>query len=377
LATCRICSGEVNKVLDLGSQPIANSLLASDTNSEVIYPLNFYWCPSCQFGQVNDLPNTEIFTDDYPYYSSVNASYVKQCADWAHNYAAKYEPKRVLEIGSNDGYMLQNFKDVYHIGYEPSVGPANKAKEKGLNISSTFFPSYGVAPKVDLVIANNVLAHTPDLHGMVEGISKSLNDDGQAIVEFPPVGKVIRNGFYDTIYHEHYSYFSIHAIAKLFQKHGLYYKFHDPIASHGGSIRAYFTKEIVDPWVGAPYDATINSAIETFSYHVHNSKFRELDRIIKLYDSSKKMALFGAAAKGKTFLNYLGIKNDIFQFCVDETPAKQGKYLPGSRIPIVDIEELKRQQPDILFILPWNFKDEIIEKTKFIEDWEGEHVWKD
>ena len=368
---CRICSYPVQKVLDLGSQPIANSLLVSQDMPQMHYPLEFYWCKGCLFGQVNDLGHTDIFNEDYPYYSSVNTSYVTQCKIWALDYLNRFDPKSVLEIGCNDGYLLENFKHLYHVGVEPSRGPAKVSEEKGINVVHSFFSSQCEFGKFDLIIANNVIAHTPHLQDVVKGIAQNLTPTGTVVVEFPPVNDLIEKNYYDTIYHEHFSYFSITAIWKLFRAFGLHLKSWEPIPSHGGSIRAYFNHREIFEKI-----ESLNIGIDEFPQKVFKSKLENSIDILARKIVGKKLALFGAAAKGISFLNYLGIKSDIFDFCVDETPAKQGKYLPGSRIPIVGIETLKIERPDYLYVLPWNFKDEIMAKTSFISEWKGQHIGK-
>lgn len=367
---CRICSDSTDKILDLGFQPLANNLLDSYYEKCSEYPLEFYFCNSCQFGQVNDaVISSHIFDDSYPYYSSINTSYVEQCRKWAEDYRGLINPSSVLEVGCNDGYMLQNFKEMYHVGIEPSHGPYLKAKEKGLVVENCFFNKKSTFGKFDLIIANNVLAHTPDLHSMVEGMATHLSDDGQAVIEFPTLNNLVEKNQYDTIYHEHFSYFTLYSMIELFNKYGLLFKTYDILSSHGGSLRAYFNKKT---------NLTISSPLldmKSFSKNVFNSKIRDI-LIMGFLKSDKRLCLFGAAAKGNTFLNYLGIKRDIFDFCVDETPFKQGKFLPGSRIEICSIDRLREQKPEVVWILPWNFKDEIMDKLSFIKEWGGSFAWK-
>lgn len=373
---CRICEKETEQILDLGYQPLANGLLDRQDSQESRYPLRFYFCHDCQYGMTDNLLSANIFDETYPYYSSINTSYVKQCRDWAIDYRAKHNPKSVLEIGCNDGYMLQNFKGITCFGFEPSYGPYKKCLEKDINVINQFFSKSVDCGKFDLIIANNVLAHTPFLKKMAKDISDSLNQNGMAVIEFPTLESLIDNCQYDTIYHEHFSYFSLYSLVTLFSEYGLFIQDFENIPSHGGSIRAYFSKAQPAQWAGMARYSQDDFKIKSFGSKVRLDKTVSISQIIYNKGHGKKLALFGAAAKGNTWLNYLGMSYDFFEFCVDETPYKQGKFLPGSRIPIVGIEELSIKKPDILYILPWNFKDEIIEKTKFISHWGGEHKWR-
>ena len=362
---CRICGERAELILDLGYQPFANALLDRQDEQQSVYPLKFYYCDSCQYGMTDNLSSTNIFDDTYPYYSSVNTSYVKQCKEWATKYKKEHNPQRVIEIGSNDGYMLENFKDSSHLGFEPSRGPFQVSEDKNLNVVNDFFN--GVAEKADLIIANNVLAHTPKLMTMIGDIALSLSNHGQAVIEFPTLENLILHTQYDTIYHEHFSYFTLHSMVKALNSHKLYLHYFEEIPSHGGSIRAYFSKQ-------EDMSENINRSnmdIQGFAQRVKLSKLNNLRTILLAKSYKYKLALFGAAAKGNTFLNYLGIGYDMFDFCVDETKYKQGKFLPGSRIPIVGMEELMLRKPEVLWILPWNFKEEIIKKCSFIGGWDG------
>lgn len=360
---CRICSKEADLILNLGNQPLANALLKTQDEKSNTYPLKFYFCESCQYGMTDDRTSQDIFDDSYPYYTSVNTSYVEQCRKWAESYKKTYNPLSVLEIGSNDGYMLQNFKNIHHIGFEPSFGPHEKAMEKGINSENSFFGLDSTEDKFDLIIANNVIAHNPNLRDLVHAIARCLSIRGRAVIEFPTLENLIEKCQYDTIYQEHYSYFSLHSISLLFRFYGMYLAYYEVIPSHGGSIRAHFSFEPSLPILIHPLN------MKNFKRDVFVEKLHSLDKMIQHKKKGNKMALFGAAAKGNTFLNYLGVGNDFFDYCVDETPAKQGKFLPGSRIPIYGIEKLKETKPDVIWILPWNFKDEIIKKLSFAHEW--------
>lgn len=370
MVQCRICEREVHLVLDLGHQPFANALLDTQDQSEARYPLKFHFCYPCQYGMVPNLDSSHIFDDTYPYYSSVGESYVKQCEGWAKWYREYRNPTSVLEIGSNDGYMLQNFKDLRHLGIEPSVGPLMKAKALGLRVTNEFFTNKIYDLKYDLIIANNVLAHTPRLLEMAEGIAMNLNDEGEAVIEFPHLHNLIYHGQYDTIYHEHFSYFTLRSIALLFMKFGLYIQRVDKLTSHGGSARVYLARRVLgDTLSEAPID---QYKINNFVRDVQTNKWSNSGAILTSKHLRQKLALFGAAAKGNTWLNYLGLTYQEFDFVVDETPYKQGKFLPGSRIPILGLDAIKEHKPNLLWILPWNFKDEIMKKCEFIKEWGGE-----
>lgn len=360
---CRICDHDVDLILDLGYQPLANALLSSPNEKCAEYPLKFYFCDMCQYGMVPDMDSSGIFDDSYPYYTSVNTSYVRQCQEWVMKYRREFQPRSVLEIGSNDGYMLENFKDIEHVGYEPSFGPHEKALSRGIKSENQFFSSDRLSGNYDLIIANNVIAHTPKLHGIVQGIYRNLSSRGVAVIEFPTLNNLVEKRQYDTIYQEHYSYFTLSSLCILFGQYFMGLVKYEEIPSHGGSIRAYFSTNFPVHKINSELDMGL------FSTVVFKDKLASLHKIIEYKMDGKTMVLFGAAAKGNTFLNYLGVGTDFFDYCVDETPAKIGKFLPGSRIPIVDMEMIKKTRPDVIWILPWNFKTEIMQKLEFTKAW--------
>lgn len=356
--SCRSCDSKLRQVLDLGNQPIANSLLTSLSEPEMTYPLIFSCCTSCGLYQTeHNLDSSTIFKADYPYFSSIGKSYVVQCEALAKKLIKECNPKSVLEIGCNDGYMLENFRHLEHLGIDPCDSVASIGRSKGLHIETGFFGSrkFGV---YDLIIANNVLAHVPELNGFIEGIRNNLSNQGVAIVEVPNTKTTFDQGAFDQIYHEHYSYFTRASLAYMFHMHGMAVVRMEDIQSHGGSLRAIFRlmpssyveqKEFIEE--------------KAFLQKTKTIKFEYQQILNKLKDNGNNIIAYGAAAKGNVFLNYLGIKSDIIDYCVDETPAKQGKYLPGSRIPILSPFSLEiNEKPDYCLILPWNFREEISEK---------------
>jgi SAM-dependent methyltransferase len=298
-----------------------------------------------------------------------------------------------IEIASNDGYLLQYFKEknISCLGIEPTANTAKVAKEKGINTITEYFTEskakqvaidFGMA---DLIIGNNVFAHVPDINDFVKGLKILLKDSGTITLEFPHLLTLIENNQYDTIYHEHFWYFSVYSLQIVFKKYQLTIYDIEELSTHGGSLRLYLKHSensaiLVLRSVQAIIDREIINGIDKLDYYqmfvkrVSNNKLDILEFLIRQKKDGKKIAAYGAAAKGNTFLNYCGIKNDIIDFVVDASPIKQNKLLPGSHIPIVSEEVLRIEKPDYVLIFPWNIRDEISTQISYIKDWGGKFV---
>jgi SAM-dependent methyltransferase len=399
---CAFCKTEIDSItLDLGNHSPSNSLIAFNNifSVEKTYPLVLYTCPNCYLVQIEDqVSSSEIFDEDYVYFSSASQHWLdhskKYCEDMIKRLNLSGD-SFVVEIASNDGYLLRNFVDnkIDCLGIEPTLGTAQEAVSKGVPTLVEFF-NIGLAEKLssqekhaDLIIANNVLAHVPDINDFVASFKKLLKPEGTITIEFPHLLQLVKFNEFDTIYHEHFFYFSIHTLQIIFDKHGLSIYDVDELETHGGSLRIYIahkksalnnssTKINVQKVLKEEHQYNINT-LDCYSCLEENAfkiKLQALEYLVKQKSSGKSIAAFGAAAKGNTFLNYIGIKSDIIDFIVDETPYKIGKYAPQSKIPIVSFKKIKSEKPDIIIILPWNHKHEILEKLQFTKEWGADLV---
>lgn len=392
---CRFCSKKTDNVLiDLGSMAISNAFITKEQllQGETIYPLKVLVCDNCFLVQVDEYQKKEqIFSAEYVYFSSVSDFWLAH----SKNYVEKIIPQfnlngnsLVVEIASNDGYLLQYFKEknIPCLGIEPTDSTAQTAISKGINTLVEFFSEQlaykltGQNIKPDLIIGNNVLAHVPDLNDFVRGLKVFLKPSGIMTFEFPHLSRLIEKKEFDTIYHEHFSYFSFYFICNLFKFHGLEVFDVEELETHGGSLRVYVKhKENEQLKISEPVKelltTELNNGVNKISaYHGFQEKANEiknnfLTHIIAQKQQGKKIVAFGAAAKGNTFLNYCGMRTDIIECIIDDTPSKQGKYLPQSHIPVVSRSYFDNNKPDIIIILPWNFKKEIISKLSFTKEW--------
>jgi SAM-dependent methyltransferase len=381
---CRGCYSErTSLLLDLGHSPISNEFL--DTYQlqgvEAYYPLKVRVCDLCGMVQIPEVARKEaLFSDNYVYFSSFSSSWLVHAKEYASKMISEYgimNDDLVLEIASNDGYLLQYFKSsgIKVLGVEPAKSVADVAVSKGIETISEFFGkdlaltlrADGVLPK--LIVANNVLAHVPDIQDFVQGVSILLDGQGFATFEFPHLSNLFEHNQFDTVYHEHYSYLSIEALKPIFAKHNLDIFYVEILNTHGGSLRLYVaphnsrdirTKEIQDlesrelKW--SPRNHT---NAEDLRFNALKTKLDFLSELLALKKLGKNVAGYGAAAKGNTLLNYCGIDSDLISYIVDRNPAKQGKFLPGSHIPVVPESQLEINPPDVVIIFPWNLKDEI------------------
>jgi hypothetical protein len=380
---CRGCNNLLTLTfLDLGLSPIANDLIdpVGLSKEETHYPLHVRTCTNCALVQLPDIASREdLFREDYVYYSSYSISWLKHSQEFAKKMTSKLDLNHsdlVLEVASNDGYLLQYFlqENVKVMGVEPAAGVANIAIKKGIPTVIDFFGEKLAAklatdsqPK--LIVANNVLAHVPDLHDFIAGFTRLIDPEGLITFEFPHLLNLIKANLFDTIYHEHYSYLSITALQPIFFTHDLRIVDVEEIATHGGSLRIFVARKNSKWATSASVDFIVNlesefdprSELVYKALHTNsiNVKIDLLEELIKLRKEGKVVAAYGAAAKGNTLLNYAGIDSDLVRYVVDLNPHKQGNFLPGSRIPIVDENYLSQNKPDVLLILPWNIATEI------------------
>ena len=396
---CRFCDNNLSQIfLDLGTTPLANSFLQESdlNNDESFLPLQVYVCEQCYLFQLKQFKTpTEIFSN-YAYFSSYSSSWLKHAENYVNMILDRFsfdQNSLVVELASNDGYLLQYFnkKNIPVLGIEPAENIAKIAIKNNINTTVDFF-SKNLAHKLknnkkqaDLIIANNVLAHVPDLNNFVEGIKILLKDNGIATIEFPHLLNLIKKNQFDTIYHEHFSYFSLFTTMKIFSFHDLEIFDVEEILTHGGSLRLYVkhkqnnifpTTENVKIILNKEKDAKLDdiNTYNIFSNNVHLSK-QKLNSFFKLCKkSNKKVVGYGAPAKGNTLLNFCKIDQIMLPYTVDKSLQKQNLYLPGTHIPIKSPKEIKKSKPDYLLILPWNLQDEIMEEMNFIREWGGKFV---
>lgn len=397
---CRACDNELREpFLSLGNSPLSNAFLSEDDLKRVehYYPLEVYICEKCFLVQLEEFETPkDIFSSTYAYFSSYSESWLQHCKDYTQMMISRFgfnNNSFVVEIASNDGYLLQYFKQ-HHIpvlGIEPAANVAEAARKIGIPTDVAFFDT-PYAKKMredgklaDLIIGNNVLAHNPNLNAFVEGLDIALKPDGVITMEFPHLLRLMDENQFDTIYHEHFSYFSFHAVQKLFASHNLVIFDVEEIPTHGGSLRIYGTHKSekskkVTHRVGdllekeKSYGLLDLKTYYGFGGKVEATKRKLLQFLIQAKNEEKKIVGYGAPAKGNTLLNYCGIRTDFLDYTVDRSPHKQNKYLPGTHIPIKHPDKIKEDKPDYVLILPWNIKDEIMEQLSFIREWGGKFV---
>ena len=381
---CRSCGHTgLSDVLSLGSTPLANALLTKEQLGiqEVFYPLDLVFCDSCSLVQITETVSPSELFAEYLYFSSVSDTMVKHSAQLVHQVINDRHldgGSLAVEIASNDGYLLQSYKEkgVPTLGIEPAANIAAVAEEKGIKTVCDFFGSelanklaidYG---RADVIHANNVLAHVPDLNGVVQGFRRFVKDSGVIIVEVPYVRDMVDGTEFDTVYHEHLCYFSITALTRLFERHGLVIHDVERLGIHGGSLRIFSG---IDEFAAKPsrnvqqlLDQEAENNIDrsdfylTFAERVETLKTELLSLLGELRDAGKTVAAYGASAKGSTLLNYFGIDATVVEFVVDRSPVKQGRYTPGTHIPIRDPETLLKERPDYVLLLTWNFEEEVL-----------------
>jgi len=364
---------------------------------EPFYPLDVYVCENCLLVQLEEFEKAkDIFDAGYAYFSSYSDSWLKHCEHYVDMVVKRFaldENKFVVEIASNDGYLLQYFKkhNIPVLGIEPAANTAHAAQEKGIPTEVTFFDQEYAGKmrqkgqQADLIIGNNVLAHNPNVNDFVKGLKIALKVDGLITMEFPHLARLMEETQFDTIYHEHFSYFSFLAVERIFQEHGLTIFDVEELPTHGGSLRIYAANDEDQSKSLSPRVAELRARemsrgygnidhYLTFHQKVQSVKRNLLQLLIGLKNEGKKIAGYGAPAKGNTLLNYCGIRTDFLDYTVDRSPHKQNCYLPGSRIPIKHPDQIREDRPDYVLILPWNIKDEIVSQMDHIREWGGRFI---
>ena len=378
--------------------PLCESYVPADrlNRMEPFYPLHVWVCRSCFLVQLEQYVAAEEIFTEYAYFSSYAGSWVKHAADYVGSITERLGlgPKSfVVELASNDGYLLQHFvhRGVPCLGIEPAANVAEAARQKGVSTLVRFFDEALGATlasegrQADLVIGNNVLAQVPDLNSFVAGIRHLLKPQGTVTLEFPHLESLMEQNQFDTIYHEHFSYFSLLSVERLFERHGLAVFDVEHLWTHGGSLRIYArVREDGTRPVGERVRALRQreeelgfgrlQTYEAFQGRVHAIKRRLLELLIRLNDAKKRVVGYGAPGKGNTLLNFCGIRSDLVEFTVDKNPYKQGKFLPGTRIPIHAPERIDEARPDFILILPWNFKDEIVAQLSHARAWGAKFI---
>ena len=397
---CRHCSAELKHTfVDLGSSPPSNSYLSKEAlkEAEQCFPLKVMVCEHCWLVQTEDFVKVDtMFASDYSYFSSYSTSWLDHAKDYVEKVSSKFylnSKSIVVEIAANDGYLLQYIKDknIPCYGIEPTHNTAQAAREKGIEVVEEFF-GVDVARRLakqgrqaDLMIANNVLAHVPDINDFVKGFSILLKPNGIATFEFPHVLNLMKNNQFDTIYHEHYSYLSFTVVCNIFDFNGLVVFDVEQIPTHGGSLRVYaqlsdsggykINTNVLD-LLEKEDQAGINS-IDTyrgFQKQAEDIKTSFLSFLNQAKNNAHSVVGYGAAAKGSTLLNFSGVRPDLLPYVVDKSDAKQDKFMPGSRVPIMSETQLKKDKPDYIVIFPWNIQDEIIQQLAYIREWGGKFV---
>jgi SAM-dependent methyltransferase len=399
IGLCRFCEAPLsNTFVDLGMSPLCESYLSADQlhQMEPFYPLHVYVCERCYLVQLEEFVSPEHIFTEYAYFSSYADSWLQHAKDYTDLMVERFklsEKNHIVEVASNDGYLLQYFvqKGIPVLGVEPARNIAKVAIEKGIPTRLQFF-GVGCAEELfvegkqaDLLIGNNVLAQVPDLNDFVAGLKILLKPQGVITLEFPHLLRLVAENQFDTIYHEHFSYFSLITAKKIFEAHGLKIFDVEELPTHGGSLRLYIGHEDDR---SKPVSERVNSLLSleektgvaqmvyyaNFEEQVKETKRKLLEFLIQARRDGKSVVGYGAPGKGNTLLNYCGIRTDFLDYTVDRNPYKQGKFLPGTHIPIYHPDKILETQPDYVLILPWNFKDEIMRQMSFIQTWGGKFV---
>ena len=397
---CRYCKTELKHVfIDLVNSPPSNSFLSAEQLNypETFYPLKVFTCHQCFLVQLDEYKKSDaIFNNEYVYFSSYSTSWLAHAKAYTDLMTERFglnAGSLVVEVASNDGYLLQYFGDkkIPVLGVEPTANTAKVAMEKGIDTVVDFF---GVRlatrlasenKKADLLLGNNVLAHVPDIVDFVGGMKILLNDRGVITMEFPHLMQLVDNNQFDTIYHEHFSYLSFYTVRQIFRSRGLELFDVDELSTHGGSLRIYARhaedeSRPVSPRVAMMLEKEAGKGMQELDYYAHfqdralTVKLALTSFLIEQKRAGKRVAAYGAAAKGNTLLNYCGIKADLLEFVVDANPHKQHKWLPASHVPVVKESHLRERRPDFVLILPWNLRVEISDQLAYIRDWGGRFV---
>jgi len=392
---CRFCDNDLTiTFIDLGSSPPSNSYLSKEklNEREAFYPLKIFLCENCFLVQIDEYKkSSEIFSDEYVYFSSYSSSWLSHAKDYVDMVIERFGINQdwfIIEIASNDGYLLQNFQkaNIPCLGIEPSLKTAAVAKEKKIDVIEDYFGTKLAKEmvskdiKADLLIGNNVLAHVPDIKDFIRGLKILLNETGIITMEFTHLMQLVDKNLFDTIYHEHFSYLSLMTVKQIFEALRLELFDVEEIPTQGGSLRIYAKhKEDQTKSISENVQNLMNKELQKKMdfvdyYQDFQSKANVVKKdlhkfLIEQNLNGKKVIGYGAAAKGNTLLNYCEIKADLIKFIVDISPYKQGKYMPGSHIPIVNEVEIRKFKPDYVLILPWNIKEEIIAQLDYVKKW--------
>lgn len=396
-STCRFCSTPLARTFcDLGTTPLSNSYVAQEDLDapEPVYPLHVFVCENCFLVQLEEFEDPQEIFGEYAYFSSYSDSWLAHCREYVDAMQSRLNldaSSKVIEIASNDGYLLQYFlgAGIPVLGIEPAANVAAVATDKGIPTIVKFF---GVdtarelvrsGQQADLLLGNNVLAHVPDINDFVAGMAIALKPDGVITMEFPHLLELMHHNQFDTIYHEHFSYLSLLSVERIFAAHGLHVFDAEELPTHGGSLRIY-ARHAGDSSVNERIlnlrSIEANAGLSdigtyaSFGDRVQETKNALLEFLRTAKQDGKRIAAYGAPAKGNTLLNYCGVGKDFIDFTVDRSPAKQGRFLPGTRIPVLAPTALLDARPDYVLILPWNIKDEIMANMSQVRDWGGQFV---
>ncbi len=397
---CRFCKNPLTReFVDLVNSPPSNAYLRAEqlNEPEVFYPLRVFVCEKCFLVQIDEFKKAdEIFDENYAYFSSYSKSWLEHSRNYVEMMMQRFcfdANSQVIEIASNDGYLLQYFKEknVPVLGIEPTQSTARAAREKGIESWTEFF-GVKLAQKLveknlqaDLLLGNNVLAHVPDINDFVSGLKIALKPSGVVTMEFPHLLQLVENNQFDTIYHEHFSYLSFHTVRQIFAAQNLEIFDVEELPTHGGSLRIFAKhaeneNQVVSANVKNLLAKEKQAGLLDLNYYLNfqqkaeKVKYDFLAFLIEQKRAGKKIAAYGAAAKGNTLLNYCGVKKNLIDFVVDASPHKQGLFLPASHIPIVDENFIKKAKPDFVVILPWNIREEIFNQLNYLRDWNGKFV---
>jgi SAM-dependent methyltransferase len=397
--SCRFCKAKLTVTFaDLGMSPPSNAYLKPEQLNamERFYPLHAWVCQSCKLVQLEEFESPAEIFSEYAYFSSFSDSWLKHAEKYVEMMIGRFgfnTQSQVVEIASNDGYLLQYFKqkNVPVLGVEPAANVAKVALEKrGIPSRVEFFGTDTAKKMVadgiraDLLLGNNVLAHVPDINDFVGGMKVLLKPGGVITMEFPHLLRLIEHNQFDTIYHEHFSYLSFYTVEQIFARQGLKLFDVEELPTHGGSIRIFAahaeSDRSVEPRVASMRKLEQDRGLESmatyhaFAENVKETKRKFLEFLIAAKRAGKTIAGYGAAAKGNTLLNYCGVRNDFLDYVVDKNPYKQNRFLPGVHIPITGPEKLTETKPDYVLILPWNIKDEVVQQMSHIKSWGGKFV---
>ena len=396
---CRFCGASLSHTfVDLGMSPLSNAYLtkAQTRRMEPFYPLHAYVCASCFLVQLEEFESPQSIFSDYAYFSSYSDSWVEHARHYSVEITQRLRlgaASRVVEIASNDGYLLRHFqeRDIPVLGVEPAANVAAVARQAGIPTRIEFFGRdcatrmAAESLHADLLVGNNVLAHVPDLNDFVGGLKILLKPSGVITLEFPHLLRLMEGNQFDTVYHEHFSYFSLLAVERVFAAHGLVLFDVDELPTHGGSLRIYVrhAENSTKPVAVAVHDLREQErragldgvgAYADFAEAVKETKRSLLDFLITAKRAGKSVVGYGAPAKGNTLLNYCGIRGDFLDYTVDRSPHKQGRFLPGTHIPVHHPDKIRETRPDYVLILPWNLKEEVMAQMADIRQWGGKFV---